>query len=64
MSMPRSTDPAPRPQGPLGDRVAPKPAKPAASDWEPVPGSPGIERNRVTGRMRTNFKNVYDNAKG
>jgi uncharacterized Fe-S cluster-containing protein len=25
---------------------------------------PGIERNRVTGRLRTNFKHVYDNAKG
>ena len=62
--MPRDTDPTPRPQGPLGERVAPAPPKPDAGQWEPVPGSPGIERNRVTGRLRTNFKHVYDNAKG
>lgn len=49
--MTRTTDPDPQPFQPLGEKVAPK--KPADPEWVPVPDSPNVERNVVTGRVRT-----------
>jgi len=47
----RTTDPAPEPWKPLGERIqTPRPSKP---DWQPVPGKPEMEQHRVTGKLRT-----------
>jgi hypothetical protein len=54
--MTRSGPPEPPagPWQPLGSPT-PKPAPTPASEWDPVPDTPGIERNRLTGRLRTNL---------
>lgn len=50
----RSTDPEPEPWRPIGERVQPKAPTPKP-EWSPLPDNPAIERNRATGRLRTNL---------
>lgn len=50
--MTRTTDPEPEPYKPFGEKVLPQ--KPKLPEWEPLRDSPGIERSRVTGQLRTN----------
>ena len=51
--MPRTTDPEPQPQRPLGERVMPAPA-PAGPAWKKLPHNPEIETG-PDGRLRTNM---------
>lgn len=47
----------PEPEGdvkPLGAPIK-RDDKPDADRWEPLPGSPGVEVNTVTGKWRTNI---------
>lgn len=53
--MTRTTDPDPGPLPPLGERVPKKPAPAPLEHWEPT-GTPGVERERNTGRFRTNIR--------
>lgn len=51
--MTRTTDPDPEPAGPFG-HPEPRQAPAAPDEWEKTETS-GVERNRVTGRLRTNI---------
>lgn len=48
---PREPDRGTSNPGPLGAPVRPKPAP--VDDWRVVPDKPYLERNAVTGRLRT-----------
>lgn len=47
-------EPPSGPWRPLGERVK-APPRPVGPEWEPVPGTPHIERHRQSGRLRTNL---------
>lgn len=51
--MTRTTDPEPDRFEPLG-HPEPKP-EPERDVWVPVPDAMGVERNLITGRLRTNL---------
>lgn len=49
----RNTDPDPKPQRPLGEKVIPA-TPPSPPNWRPKPNAPGIEIGS-NGRLRTNL---------